>query len=202
VHAVSKGWSEEDIAMLKELWSAKNSASMIAAALIERTGRVFTRNAVIGKINRLGLQGQGALAPKFRKSKKRKPRAQRPSAVVADVAHEAVMQDLASEAQAMFPEMHIYGDTPARLTDPNAEVVSVDLAFPPSIEIAIPVSDRVTLFDLGPGVCRYPIGDPLSPGFSFCGAACDPVRSYCRYHHAVAYTPIQKQKKVAWRAYR
>jgi GcrA cell cycle regulator len=194
---VSKGWSEEDVVMLKELWSARNSASMIAAALTERTGRVFTRNAVIGKINRLGLQGQGHPANTPRVPGKRKPRAQKPPVVAAEV-----VQDLASEARAMFPDMHIYEDAPARLTDPNAEVVSVDLAFPPSIEIVIPVSDRVTLFDLGPGVCRYPIGDPLSPGFTFCGAACDPVRSYCGYHHAVSYTPIQKQKKVAWRAYR
>jgi GcrA cell cycle regulator len=180
VHAVSKGWSEEDVVMLKELWSARNSASMIAAALTERTGRVFTRNAVIGKINRLGLQGQGHPANTPRVPGKRKPRAQKPPVVAAEV-----VQDLASEARAMFPEMHIYEDTP-----------------PPEEEIVIPVSDRVTLFDLGPGVCRYPIGDPLSPGFSFCGAECDPARPYCATHHRVAYEPIRKQKQVAWRAHR
>lgn len=171
--------------MLKDLWSAKNSASMIASALFERTGRVFTRNAVIGKINRLGLQGLGHPANTPRVPKKRKPRAQKPPAVVADVARKDAVQDLASEARAMFPEMHIYEDTP-----------------PPEEEIVIPVSDRVTLFDLAPGVCRYPIGDPLSPGFSFCGADCDPMRSYCGYHHAVSYVPITKQKQPAWRAHR
>ena len=68
--------------------------------------------------------------------------------------------------------------------------------------ILLAASERVTLLDLRPGVCRFPIGDPLSEEFTFCGAKCSAARSYCEEHHALSYVPIQKVKKVAWRAFR
>lgn len=201
-------WTDADVETLKTLWRKKNSASEIAEALTRQTGRYFTRNAIIGKINRLGLQGHGQLASRLMKSKKRKPREKKPPAIaVLDApvrftppavevvsldlefppaveigeAREEVMQELASEAQAMFPEMYIY-----------------DVAE----NVDLPISGRVTLFHLAPGVCRWPVGDPLAADFTFCGDACDVTRAYCETHHKIAYVPITKQKQPAWRAHR
>lgn len=39
------------------------------------------------------------------------------------------------------------------------------------------------------GQCRFPIGDPLSDGFAFCGAPIRPRSSYCAACHALAYEP-------------
>jgi len=61
-------WSEDRVEQLKKLWEAGLSASQIAAEL----GNV-TRNAVIGKVHRLGLSGRAkspsSAAPRQRKAR-------------------------------------------------------------------------------------------------------------------------------------
>ena len=61
-------WTDERVELLKKLWSDGLSASQIAAEL----GGV-TRNAVIGKVHRLGLSGRAksanAGAPRQRKTR-------------------------------------------------------------------------------------------------------------------------------------
>ena len=47
-------WTDERVELLRKLWTEGHSASQIAAQL----GGV-TRNAVIGKVHRLGLSGRG-----------------------------------------------------------------------------------------------------------------------------------------------
>ncbi|TMJ76370.1 MAG: GcrA cell cycle regulator, partial [Alphaproteobacteria bacterium] len=61
-------WTDERVETLKRLWAEGLSASQIAAAL----GGV-TRNAVIGKVHRLGLSGR-AKAPSSAAPRPRKPR--------------------------------------------------------------------------------------------------------------------------------
>jgi GcrA cell cycle regulator len=51
------GWTEERVDQLKQMWTDGLSASQIARAL----GNV-TRNAVIGKVHRLGLSGRASPA--------------------------------------------------------------------------------------------------------------------------------------------
>jgi len=46
---------------------------------------------------------------------------------------------------------------------------------------------RLTLLQLGPRTCRWPVGDPGTPEFCFCGNVTDPDRSYCPVHHNVAH---------------
>ena len=62
------GWTEERVELLKKLWADGLSASQIAAQL----GGV-TRNAVIGKVHRLGLSGR-AKSPSSMVPRARKPR--------------------------------------------------------------------------------------------------------------------------------
>src|SRR5579883_2198573 len=61
-------WSDERVEQLKKLWESGLSASQIAAEL----GNV-TRNAVIGKVHRLGLSGR-AKSPAAAAPRQRKPR--------------------------------------------------------------------------------------------------------------------------------
>src|SRR4051812_12491117 len=60
-------WTDDRVEQLKKLWEAGLSASQIAAEL----GNV-TRNAVIGKVHRLGLSGRAkspsSAAPRQRKA--------------------------------------------------------------------------------------------------------------------------------------
>ncbi len=48
-------WFDEDIRTLRELWAAGDTTRKIAEVISSRTGRNFTRNAVIGQVHRLGL---------------------------------------------------------------------------------------------------------------------------------------------------
>jgi GcrA cell cycle regulator len=71
-HAANSNWTDDAVATLKRMWTDGDSATVIARAL----GEPFTRNAVIGKVGRLGLSVR--LDPSMesrasRKSKKVKP---------------------------------------------------------------------------------------------------------------------------------
>lgn len=71
------GWTDERVETLKKLWLDGLSASQIAKQL----GGV-TRNAVIGKVHRLGLSGRAAPSQPTRTTFKA-PRPARPAAPVA-----------------------------------------------------------------------------------------------------------------------
>src|SRR6266699_5845778 len=62
-------WTDERVASLKKMWGDGSSASQIAAEL----GGI-TRNAVIGKVHRLGLSGR-AKSPSSAAQRPRKARA-------------------------------------------------------------------------------------------------------------------------------
>ncbi|MGE0740425.1 MAG: GcrA family cell cycle regulator [Hyphomonadaceae bacterium] len=70
------GWTEERVALLRKLWAEGLSASQIAKQL----GQV-TRNAVIGKVHRLGLAGRATPSrPAKRPVRTARPRVIGPSA--------------------------------------------------------------------------------------------------------------------------
>lgn len=42
--------------------------------------------------------------------------------------------------------------------------------------------------------CRWPIGDPRSPDFAFCGAEIIPTKPYCREHFRRAFVKAPKRE--------
>lgn len=150
-------WSEERVELLKKLWADGLSASQIAAEL----GGI-TRNAVIGKVHRLGLSGRA----KSPSSASQRPRKARQSHML----------------RVARPSMR--GNTAL------AYAYDVDVeAEPEPIENIIPIGQRRTLLELSEETCRWPIGDPSTQDFFFCGGK--PIASlpYCSYHSRVAYQP-------------
>ncbi len=158
-------WTDERVELLKKLWSDGLSASQIAAEL----GGI-TRNAVIGKVHRLGLSGR-AKAPSSAIPRQRKPRA--PSQMF----------------RAARPMMR--GNTalamPAYDYDPEPE--------PEPIENIIPIGQRCTLVELTEETCRWPIGDPGSPDFFFCGGRRVAGLPYCGHHVRIAYQPATDRRR-------
>ena len=55
-------------------------------------------------------------------------------------------------------------------------------------EIVIPESQRVTLMELSAGMCRWPMGDPRTPEFRYCGGAACSGLPYCEAHARIGYT--------------
>jgi GcrA cell cycle regulator len=84
-------------------------------------------------------------------------------------------------------------------------------ASPPPMRVSAPVVARpvvsqpivpyveepgtATVLTLGAKMCKWPIGDPSSDSFSFCGRRADDGTPYCVEHARVAYQPSQKTKK-------
>jgi GcrA cell cycle regulator len=60
--------------------------------------------------------------------------------------------------------------------------------------VVLPMSLRVTIVELKEAMCRWPLGDPSSPEFRYCGspAAGGP---YCAHHAALAYQPAHERRR-------
>jgi len=156
-------WTDERVELLKKLWSDGLSASQIAAEL----GGI-TRNAVIGKVHRLGLSGR-AKSPSSSAPRPRKPRAP-------------------GMMRLTRPSMR--GNT--ALAPMYEEAVEPE---PELIENIIPIGQRCTLLELNDSKCRWPIGDPGTAEFFFCGGAPVEGLPYCGYHSRVAYQPAADRRR-------
>ena len=151
----SQTWTDDRVELLKKLWGDGLSASQIAAEL----GGI-TRNAVIGKVHRLGLSGR-AKAPSSSVPRQRKPRAP---------------AQMFRPARPMVRGNTALAASPAYDYDPEPE--------PEPIENIIPIGQRCTLLELDHEKCHWPIGDPGQPDFFFCGGKTANRRSLLRLSRA------------------
>ena len=157
-------WTDERVETLKKLWADGLSASQIAAEL----GGI-TRNAVIGKVHRLGLSGRA----KSPASAAPRPRKARAHAHMLRVARPSIRGNTALA--------HVY----------EYEVESE----PELVENVIPIGQRRTLLELTEATCRWPIGDPGGSDFFFCGGQAMTSLPYCAYHSRVAYQPVNDRRR-------
>jgi GcrA cell cycle regulator len=155
-------WTDERVEQLKKLWADGLSASQIAAEL----GGI-TRNAVIGKVHRLGLSGR-AKSPSSASPRPRKARS---------------------------PMMRI-GRASIRGNTALAHAFELEAeAVPELIENIIPIGQRRTILELNEQTCRWPIGDPGSSDFFFCGGNTITGLPYCAYHSRIAYQPAGERRR-------
>ncbi len=157
-------WTDERVELLKKLWSDGLSASQIATEL----GGI-TRNAVIGKVHRLGLSGR-AKSTTAAVARPRRARSSSPTLRMARVS--------------------IRGNTALA----HAYEVEADAA-PEAIENVIPLGQRRTILELTEGTCRWPIGDPGDSDFFFCGGRPINGLPYCAYHARLAYQPATDRRR-------
>ena len=93
-------WNDERIALLKQLYADKLSSSQIAVIINDKTGSLFTRNAVIGIVHRLGMERRGKLYNAPRRSAKRASTRPRRSRVVP-----SWMDESRKKPTTFFPEI-------------------------------------------------------------------------------------------------
>jgi GcrA cell cycle regulator len=167
------GWTDERVETLKKLWLDGLSASQIAKQL----GGV-TRNAVIGKVHRLGLSGRAAPSQPIRPAFKA-PRPARP-----------VANSLPATRRPASPveEPVLEVAAPLAAPQPPPETRSQAIALTPQ-------RGSATVLTLGARMCKWPIGDPSTDDFSFCGMRSTDDGPYCVEHARVAYQPQQSKKK-------
>jgi len=201
-------WTDERIERLKALWTKGMTASHIADEL----GGV-SRNAVIGKAHRLGLQSRPSPvkpnepAPKPRAKAKDKPEAAaapaRPPATEAPApapkaepgrAPEPAELPPAAEAKPadLPPEPVVRSIGPGGFVrqGPSDQQAPIPPAPPRRLVPAKPspeIADKTGLLDLNEKICKWPIGHPGEPDFHFCGNPANPGFPYCVQHCGVAY---------------
>ena len=158
-------WTDERVETLKKLWAEGLSASQIAG----RLGGV-TRNAVIGKVHRLGLSGRATTS----RMKTHRPRTR-----------------MASAKRIARTRLPGIGNPAFRaLYQPEG-----DGYVPPVEELVIPLAERKTIQTLTENHCRWPIGDPQTSDFHFCGKGKVPGLPYCEFHARRAFQPPQPRRR-------
>ncbi len=160
-------WPDERVVILKQLWLDGLSAAQIAAKL----GDGITRNAVIGKVHRLGLSGRGSptRVSRPRTRRPRQPSAPRRMATSGNAALKAHSSASLVRRREPVPE-------PIRLVD-------------------IPESERIGILALTDKTCRWPHGDPGSDEFFFCGQQTLEGTPYCEGHANLAYQPANERRR-------
>ena len=178
-------WTDERVEQLRKLWLDGKSASQIAAELANG----ITRNAVIGKVHRLGLSGRvktpGQQAPRPRPAAKPQTSAQ------SHGSGHSQRATTSSPAMTRQAQPMTRGAT-ALAYAPRAEVETI---LRPTEEVVIPMSERVTIMELKESMCRWPLGDPATPEFRYCGSKSPIGDTYCAHHARVAYQPSQDRRR-------
>ena len=193
-------WTDERVETLKRMWNEGQSASQIAKEL----GGV-TRNAVIGKVHRLGLsnrvggghdEDEAAPAPAAAAAKpepaprpdpaprNEAPRPAAPTAApaaapVSNVTPLPVRKAIIPAGQPLPPQPSLNEISPEAL----ASVREVEKR-----------ARRLTLMELTERTCKWPIGDPATEDFWFCGLPSLPGKPYCEAHVGVAFQPMSARR--------
>ena len=227
-------WTDERVELLKSMWAEGKSASQIAKAL----GGV-TRNAVIGKVHRLGLSNRTA-APKAAKDETEAPAAApRPDPAPRAEAQPAPRAEPRAEARAepraaapepraeARPEPRAAAPEPAprpaarpapepvaaaepepapverpvaRMapTPPNGpqppQVSEVSEEARRNLEAVEKKARKLNLLQLTERTCKWPIGDPATDDFYFCGLPSMNGKPYCETHVSVAFQPMSTRR--------
>jgi GcrA cell cycle regulator len=163
-------WTDERVEHLKKMWLDGLSASQIANEL----GHAVTRNAVIGKVHRLGLSG----------------RVKSPSPAPARVRSKTRADEETRSPSAPISHGNLALAAETRPAPAPAPRVSQQ-------DVVIPMSERVTIMELRESMCRWPLGDPSTSDFRYCGAKMQAGAGgpYCTHHARIAYQPAQDRRR-------
>ena len=148
------GWNDERVELLKTLWADGLSASQIASKIGS-----FTRNAVIGKVHRLGLAGRATTS---------RVRTARPRTTAG-----------------LFPARPAR-PTGSRSRQP-ARVIPRVIRLRALPDLGPAPDGVIGIAELQDDMCRWPVGDPMEQGFHFCGRHKSAGVPYCEHHAASAY---------------
>jgi GcrA cell cycle regulator len=155
-------WTDERVELLKKLWTDGLSASQIAAEL----GGV-TRNAVIGKVHRLGLSGRGQPTSSIKRQRRTHPSGIRRVRQMISVGNLALKADALAEVELQ-----------------------------PRRNVVVPIPLKLSIFQLTERTCKWPLGDPGHEDFHFCGHDSLENLPYCEYHAGVAYQAPEPRRRA------
>jgi len=199
-------WTDERVETLKRMWAEGQSASQIAKEL----GGV-TRNAVIGKVHRLGLSnraGEGAAAaedaeqPSLARNEAPSPKPAEPAAAKSAAAPKPAPERPAPQAAPAPASGATVTPLPIRKAiipagqplppQPSANEISPEALA--SVREVEKRAKKLTLMELTERTCKWPIGDPATEDFWFCGLPSVAGKPYCEAHVGVAFQPMSARR--------
>jgi len=157
-------WTTEMLDFMRPLYIDEGlSASRIAELVNRRFGSSYTRNAIIGKLHRMGwvIKGRSTAKQAVARTSASRERA-------------AKRKELAAAKRAKSPLAALFKGEAFPLPASTEELV-------------IPLHERKQLVDLEANDCRWPIGDPMESDFHFCGRGKVDGLPYCEHHCRKAY---------------
>lgn len=169
-------WSEQQIQMLKDMWGHGFSASEIAT----RLGGGLSRNAVIGKAHRLKLSA-GTASNRGTGENGR-------TGMTIDGGIPVIKT---SRKRVMLRPLPVLPVPPATTIK---KLATRDVFRPID---AAKRTEGVAVTKAGERQCRWPVGDPRSPDFRFCGCQVYETLPYCIDHARVAYQNIGKKHRAS-----
>ncbi len=198
-------WTDERVETLKKMWGEGQSASQIAKEL----GGV-TRNAVIGKVHRLGLSNRAGTGPTpapvtATKAADKKPGVApaKPQVEVRTAAPKAAPVEVEEEAE----EVEELDENGIPISAARRAIIPAGQPLPPqpsaneiSPEALAKVNEveksakRISLMELTEKTCKWPVGDPATENFWFCGLAVQQGKPYCEAHVGVAFQPMSSRR--------
>ena len=198
-------WTDERVARLTKLWGEGLSASQIAADLGD-----VSRNAVIGKVHRLGLSGRtkpgGNAGGRPKRADAPAPTGRPAGAASAAAAGVTQFRPAAQSGgiggagggagatmRAGGAGGHVVGATALKIEADNEMVLEARVQ--EAEDVVVPMSKKLTLLELTENTCKWPTGDPQRPGFSFCGHQTKEDTPYCEHHAKVAFQPPSERRR-------
>jgi len=172
-------WVPADDALIAELWKTGHSANEIARRLSGRS-----RNAVIGRLHRLGMAGDARdkpYAPKASAAAGRRPRP--PPTTTATATPRPMPKPRSAGVAAREPAIEA-ADAAPRIEQIGRAGVGKLWPTPQT---------AVTLIDLVAASCKFPVGTKTGAAQLFCGAVREGDDGpYCPGHHRIVVSPLWK----------
>lgn len=160
-------WTPKRVSALIALWNEGLSTAEIGRRLD------VTKNAVVGKVHRLGLpKRQSPIRTGAKKKAAAKPAAEKKAAKTTAAAKPAPEKKTAASAEPVKTPTPIKKIAPAM---PKGEVISLEM--------------------LSHGMCSWPTGEPGTDDFHFCGQPSVEGKPYCEGHCEIAYVRSSKESK-------
>ena len=214
-------WTDERVETLKKMWAEGQSASQIAKEL----GGV-TRNAVIGKVHRLGLSNRvgpgtpaedegtaasatatAAPSPATPAKPAPAPRAVAPEPAPRPAPAAPAPQPVAAEPTAPPMDSSTITFSPTAPIPLRKAIIPAGQPLPPqpsaneispealaSVREVEKRAKKLTLMELTERTCKWPIGDPATEDFWFCGLPSVAGKPYCEAHVGVAFQPMSARR--------
>ena len=214
-------WTDERVETLKKMWAEGQSASQIAKEL----GGV-TRNAVIGKVHRLGLSNRvgpgtpaedegtaasatatAAPSPAAPAKPAPAPRAVAPEPAPRPAPAAPAPQPVAAEPTAPPMDSSTITFSPTAPIPLRKAIIPAGQPLPPqpsaneispealaSVREVEKRAKKLSLMELTERTCKWPIGDPATEDFWFCGLPSVAGKPYCEAHVGVAFQPMSARR--------